>query len=249
PGSWQMALSTFDDPLARALVEAAGRSDPANPTPLSEHVRSILRQNGIPALEQQMANLAADKEYLRAVHAEQPWELTYWKEAAKRLSYRRFFEVTGLVGVRVEDEQVFQDVHRLTLELVREGKVDGLRIDHVDGLADPTAYLARLREAVGDETYIIVEKILVGDETLPEAWPIDGTSGYEFTDMMADVLPSREGLAALSKAYEQQTGSAETITLRREAKRQILTHNFEGEVDRLTALLAEAMEPPADLRG
>ena len=248
PGSWEMALSTFDDPTARELIEAAGRSDPANPAMVGEHVREVLARNDDRALIEAMKERSRDVDYLKAIHGEQPWELTYWKEAAKRLRYRRFFEVTGLVGVRVEDEQVFQDVHRLTLELVREGKVDGLRIDHVDGLADPTAYLARLREAVGDETYIIVEKILVGDETLPEAWPIDGTSGYEFTDMMADVLPSREGLAALSKAYEQQTGSADTITLRREAKRQILTHNFEGEVDRLTALLAEAMEPPGDLR-
>jgi (1->4)-alpha-D-glucan 1-alpha-D-glucosylmutase len=248
PGSWEMALSPFDDPLARELIEAADRSDPANPTMLNEHVREVLARHDDRALVNALKERANDLEYLRAVHAEQPWELTYWKEASKRLSYRRFFEVTGLVGVRVEDEQVFRDVHRLTLELVREGKVDGLRIDHVDGLADPTAYLTRLREAVGDDTYIIVEKILVGDELLPESWPIEGTSGYEFTDMMADVLPSREGLAELSKAYEQQTGSSDTITLRREAKRQILTHNFEGEVDRLTELLEDAIAAPANLR-
>lgn len=72
-----------------------------------------------------------------------------WRDAARSLSYRRFFEVTGLVGMRVEDKTVFDDTHRLILELVRTGAVDGLRIDHIDGLADPKAYLARLRQEVG----------------------------------------------------------------------------------------------------
>src|SRR5690606_16254612 len=125
--------------------------------------------------------------------------------------------------------------------------VDGLRIDHVDGLADPKGYLSRLRQAVGDDTYIIVEKILVGDETLPPDWPIQGTSGYEFIDMMADVLPSPEGLRKLSQAYERQTASSDTVSIRRTAKRQILEHNFAGEVDRLADLLSRVMEAPPDL--
>jgi len=190
----------------------------------------------------------SDADNLREILSAQPWELTYWKEASKRLSYRRFFEVTGLVGVRVEDEPVFNDVHRLTLELVRDGKVDGLRIDHVDGLADPGGYLARLREAVGDDTYIIVEKILVGDELLPSEWPIEGTSGYEFIDMIADVLPSDAGLEKLSQLYETRTGSADTLSIRREAKRQILENNFAGEVDRLVGLLSRAVEPNPDIK-
>ncbi len=85
-------------------------------------------------------------------------EINVWRDAARSLSYRRFFEVTGLVGMRVEDKTVFDDTHRLILELVRTGAVDGLRIDHIDGLADPKAYLARLRQEVGPACYITVEK-------------------------------------------------------------------------------------------
>ncbi|MBR7342175.1 malto-oligosyltrehalose synthase, partial [Klebsiella pneumoniae] len=84
-----------------------------------------------------------------------------------------------LVGMRVEDKTVFDDTHRLILELVRTGAVDGLRIDHIDGLADPKAYLARLRQEVGPACYITVEKILAKGEQLPDDWPVSGTTGYE----------------------------------------------------------------------
>lgn len=89
------------------------------------------------------------------------------------------FEITGLVGVRVEDEAVFADTHHLILELVHAGVVDGLRIDHVDGLADPLGYLQRLRAATGPDCYITVEKILAKGNSFLR-WPISGTTGYEF---------------------------------------------------------------------
>lgn len=107
-----------------------------------------------------------DKAAIADLHERQPWKLMSWRDAARSLSYRRFFEVTGLVGMRVEDKIVFDDTHRLILELVRTGAVDGLRIDHIDGLADPKAYLARLRQEVGPACYITVEKILAKGEQL-----------------------------------------------------------------------------------
>lgn len=119
------------------------------------------------------------------LHEAQSWRLMSWREAPKQLSWRRFFEITGLVGVRVEDEQVFHDTHRLILELVHDGTVDGLRIDHIDGLADPLGYLQRLRQATGPDCYITVEKILAKGEQLPAEWPVSGTTGYEFIASLA----------------------------------------------------------------
>src|SRR6218665_3276910 len=103
-------------------------------------------------------------EKMTALHEKQHWQLIHWKTAAEHLSYRRFFEVTGLVGLRVEDPKVFEDSHRLILDLVKGGAVQGLRLDHIDGLADPAGYLQRLRKAVGDEVFIVAEKILGPDE-------------------------------------------------------------------------------------
>jgi len=108
----------------------------------------------------------------------QHWELLSWRAREERMGYRRFFEIDGLVGVRVEDPAVFDAVHALPIALVREGIVDGLRIDHVDGLADPAGYCETLRSAVGERVTLHVEKILTGEETL-RPWPVDGTTGYE----------------------------------------------------------------------
>jgi (1->4)-alpha-D-glucan 1-alpha-D-glucosylmutase len=103
---------------------------------------------------------------IRRLHDAQPWRLVHWRTEQDALTHRRFFNVTGLVGVRVEDPRVFDDSHALILDLVTAGIVQGLRIDHVDGLADPAAYLARLRARLPD-TPIWVEKILSDGEDLP----------------------------------------------------------------------------------
>ena len=175
------------------------------------------------------------------LHGAQRYELTDWREARRSLSYRRFFEVTGLVGTRVEDARVFDDVHRLTLELVRDGHVDALRVDHVDGLSDPAAYLERLREAAGPDTWLVVEKIVEGDERLRD-WPIEGTTGYEFIASMSDLLLSRPGAAELEAAYADLATAPPAAQRRDAAKRQIVAHNFEGELSRLVAMLAERTE-------
>lgn len=163
----------------------------------------------------------------------QPWKMIHWQEAANGLSYRRFFEITGLVGVRVEDPAVFTETHRLVLDLVRQGRVQGLRIDHVDGLADPAAYLGRLREAAGPETYIVVEKILEGDETLPRDWPIQGTTGYEFIAWLAEIFTDNDN-PALDRAWaEIAPERADPEQDLRDAKRLMADVNFRGEVSGL----------------
>ncbi|CGK94130.1 hydrolase [Salmonella enterica subsp. enterica serovar Typhi] len=178
-----------------------------------------------------------DKAAIADLHERQPWKLMSWRDAARSLSYRRFFEVTGLVGMRVEDKIVFDDTHRLILELVRTGAVDGLRIDHIDGLADPKAYLARLRQEVGPACYITVEKILAKGEQLPDDWPVSGTTGYEFIASLAEVLVDDKQIDNLRQAYETVTGAPVDMRAElRAAKLLMVDRNFEGEFTRLLAL-------------
>jgi len=189
---------------------------------------------------------SGDKEQITQLLARQHWQLISWKEAARHLNYRRFFEVTGLVGVRVEDENVFRDTHRLIIELVEAGQVQGLRIDHIDGLADPTGYLGRLREAVGTQIYVIVEKILANGEALPSDWPVAGTTGYEFISALSQLLIDPSGLRYLEQEYEMlDAGAADFQKGLRDAKRLMVARNFEGEVERLTGL-AHAVTPDID---
>lgn len=172
-----------------------------------------------------------DKAAIADLHERQPWKLMSWREAARSLSYRRFFEVTGLVGMRVEDKTVFDDTHRLILELVRTGAVDGLRIDHIDGLADPKAYLARLRQEVGPACYITVEKILAKGEQLPDDWPVSGTTGYEFIASLAEVLVDDEQIDNLRQAYETVKGAPVDMRAElRAAKLLMVDRNFEGGI-------------------
>jgi (1->4)-alpha-D-glucan 1-alpha-D-glucosylmutase len=190
-----------------------------------------------------LEQVSKDPARIAAIHAAQPWRLTDWKTAGRHLSYRRFFEIAGLVGLRVEDPQVFDDSHRLVLDLVRDGTVDGLRIDHIDGLADPAAYLERLRSAVGPDLPIFVEKILEKHEPFATTWPVEGTTGYEFITSLADALVDERGSGELAKAFAplRREGHAGSYAEEMQAsKRQMLSENFEGEVKR-TAMLAKAL--------
>lgn len=174
------------------------------------------------------------------IHEAQSWRLMSWREAPKQLSWRRFFEITGLVGVRVEDEAVFADTHRLILELVHAGVVDGLRIDHVDGLADPLAYLQRLRAVTGPDCYITVEKILAKGEQLPPEWPVSGTTGYEFIASLAEVLVDDNNLSRLEAIHAETLGApVDTHEELRKAKGLMTDRNFEGEFTTLLAIACE----------
>jgi len=236
PSTWAHVLGSLDLPLARRLREMAARA--AGPSGLRDReARDACAGAEGEELARQLRALSAPG-LVDTVHRLQPWELTFWKDARRSLSYRRFFEVTGLVGVRVDQPHVFDDVHRLTLELVRLGVVDGLRIDHVDGLADPGGYLRRLRREAGPETTIVVEKILARGEELPVDWPVQGTTGYEFIDALAGLLADDSGVSRLASQYRKQTGAEAPEHRRREAKRQIAAFNFEGEVSRLAGMIA-----------
>lgn len=186
--------------------------------------------------EEEVLNLR-EPEAIARLHDQQPWRLSSWRDAPRDLSWRRFFEITGLVGVRVEDDAVFDDSHALILALVRSGAVDGLRIDHVDGLADPRAYLQRLRQEAGADCYITVEKILSKGENLPADWPISGTTGYEFIASLSEVLVDDDKIDSLRQAYDAVVGSPVDMHAELRAARLLMVdRNFAGEFSTLLTL-------------
>jgi (1->4)-alpha-D-glucan 1-alpha-D-glucosylmutase len=198
--------------------------------------RSGLTTNEVDTLRSALDAQSQRRALLSRLHDAQSWQLMNWKTAKDSLSYRRFFEVAGLVGVRVEDPNVFADVHRLTLELVREGLVAGLRIDHVDGLSDPAGYLENLRAVVGLDVYVVVEKILGHGEDLP-GWDVQGTTGYEFITAVAGLMVDREGFEHLRQGYASWIGRVPDPDAElRQAKLQLLAVNFSGELEQLAKL-------------
>lgn len=216
-------------------------ADPQTGKPAFVYYESVypLVEESWQGREQEIIGLT-DAAKIAELHAQQPWRLMSWRDAASDLSYRRFFEITGLVGMRVEDDQVFDDTHKLILELVHSGAVDGLRVDHVDGLADPRGYLMRLRQKAGDECHITVEKILGKGEHLPDDWPVSGTTGYEFIAALSDVLVDDENLDGLREAYDQVVGKPVDMKAElRAAKLLMVDRNFAGEFSVLLRLAGE----------
>lgn len=142
-----------------------------------------------------------DRTALHELLEEQHWRLAYWKMGGREINYRRFFTINDLVGLRMEDEDVFWTTHRLLGELLAEEGVDGVRIDHVDGLFDPHEYLDHLRDLGADRIW--VEKILAPSETLPEDWPVEGTTGYDFLNDAMGALLHAETEEALRRTYRR----------------------------------------------
>ncbi len=171
---------------------------------IEEHVREM---NGEPGD-------VASFDGLHRILEEQAYRLTYWRVASDEINYRRFFAINDLAGIRMEDEQVFETTHRFVLDLVSQGKVNGLRIDHPDGLYDPAGYFERLQKAAGkalgsseeEPLYVLVEKILAHHEHLPEDWPVAGTTGYDFTNLLNGLFVDLAGETGMDRAYRRFIG-------------------------------------------
>ena len=156
-----------------------------------------------------------NEEGVEALHSlleAQAYRLAHWRVASDEINYRRFFAVNDLAGVRVEDESIFAATHGFILRLIEQGAVDGLRIDHPDGLRDPTAYLDRLHDAVlgvaGEPVYTLVEKILAHEENLPDDWPVSGTTGYDFTNLVNGLFVDPAGEAGIDESYRSFLGGS-----------------------------------------
>ncbi|OEJ34291.1 malto-oligosyltrehalose synthase [Streptomyces subrutilus] len=165
--------------------------------------------------------------------AAQWYRPAWWREARTDLNYRRFFTISDLIGVRVEDPEVFTATHAKVLELVRDGVVEGLRIDHVDGLADPEGYLRRLRAAAGPHCWVVVEKILARDERLPPAWPVAGTTGYDALHRVDGVFTDPDGAAELALRFAEFTGAAGWEPIAEACAREVLTGDLAAELGAL----------------
>ncbi|RAO08913.1 (1-_4)-alpha-D-glucan 1-alpha-D-glucosylmutase [Micromonospora noduli] len=174
----------------------------------------------------------------REVHDRQHYELVSWRRGDAELTYRRFFAIAGLAGLRVEDPAVFAATHELILRWAAAGEVDGIRVDHPDGLRDPVGYLARLREAAPD-AWLVVEKILEYGEELPD-WPVDGTTGYDALAMVGGLfidIDAEGDFTALDNRLTGQHTSWEDLT--HTTKLAAATQLLAAELTRLAALAPE----------
>lgn len=187
------------------------------------------------------------RDRLRELLTVQHYQLTSWKCAASDINYRRFFDVNDLAALRIHDPEVFRETHALILRLVYDGIVDGLRIDHVDGLRDPKGYLMHLREAAGPDVVIVVEKILSSGETLRTDWPVQGTTGYEFLNDLEDVYLDPAGYGEIERCYRRlrRLGTRTFHDVVIEAK----THVLEGALGAEVGRLAEYLMPLARASG
>jgi (1->4)-alpha-D-glucan 1-alpha-D-glucosylmutase len=200
------------------------------------------------AIDEGIAALNADFDRLDALVLRQNYRLSRWRTAATEIVYRRFFDINSLVGVRVEDDFVFEDTHTLILLWLRSGQLDGVRVDHPDGLRDPAQYFSRLRSAA-PEAWIVAEKILQPDESLPANWKISGTTGYDFLNLAGGLFVDPHGEATLNELYRQFTGEPVDFgAVVYEKKSQVLREILGGDVNRLTALLVQICEEHRNYR-
>jgi (1->4)-alpha-D-glucan 1-alpha-D-glucosylmutase len=241
PRTYGHVFSLMDHPEKDRLVRRFSVSTPAEADELVERLAEHLAEPGFrEALESAVMALSADQTALHELHEAQAWRLAWWRTARERLTYRRFFEIADLIGVRQELRRVFRESHQLVIRLARERRLDGIRIDHVDGLADPKGYLEQLRQAfqsVRRTPIVHVEKILTGDERLRTSWEIEGTTGYEFITALAGLYVDGAQEAAMTEAYHGFLGEEEDLrAMIVRQKRSIFQRNLAGELTHLTGV-------------
>ena len=250
----QVVLPVLADELDRALEhgELAVRVSESSPPRVTYLNHSFPIDPSSLSPELQLAELDAAEtgelaelysgrhghERLRVLLAAQHYRLVHWRRGPAEINYRRFFDVNDLAAVRVEDETVFDETHAYTIRLVSEGMIDGLRVDHVDGLLDPLQYLQRLRNAVPASTLIVVEKILSPGEALRPNWPVNGTTGYEFLNALEDLFIDADGFAAIERSYRslRRLGTTTFRDIARAAKTSVLNAALRADVSRVADL-------------
>jgi (1->4)-alpha-D-glucan 1-alpha-D-glucosylmutase len=182
------------------------------------------------------------------VLSNQHYLLADWRVANTEVNYRRFFDINELIGVRQEDPRVFAETHRLVVELSTDSRIAGFRVDHIDGLYDPAAYLASLRavlDGAGPQPVILVEKILGRSEDLP-AWPVEGTTGYEFGNDVLGLFVDRQGAEAMAQGSAVATGDHRSFAERSVvAKRRVVDTLFAHQVAQVSTLFRDAIGEPA----
>lgn len=200
------------------------------------------------AVDRVVRELNASVDALDEFLSQQYYRLAYWRTADQQLGYRRFFDVNTLIGLRVEREFVFDETHALILKWLKQGVLDGVRVDHPDGLRDPKQYFERLRERA-PEAWIVGEKILEPGEWMRAEWPIEGTSGYDFLNVVLGVLVHQEGLRRLGEHYTAFTGDdADFPGVAHDKKIAVEQEALGSDVNRLTSLFVDICESNRDQR-
>ena len=240
-----VALPVLGTPLAEAIAEGAIKLSPRG-----DRVGVQLYDGAIyPIRTDDPIHTSEDRspEVMTAMLDRQHYRLMYWRAANDALNWRRFFSINELAGVRIEDPAVFERTHALYFDLFARGLIDGVRVDHVDGLTDPAGYCRRLRQGFAEiapdrPAYIVVEKILAADEPLASDWSIEGTSGYDFMRQVSEVLHHPAGQVPLGRLWEDISGRSATFADEAVPARQdLLAWQFEGQLGAcVSSLLALA---------
>jgi (1->4)-alpha-D-glucan 1-alpha-D-glucosylmutase len=193
------------------------------------------------ALASGCAALATDPDRLDALAAAQHYRLAYWRVSADEINYRRFFDINDLAGLRVEDAEVLARTHELVFAMIADGRIQGLRIDHIDGLYNPGGYANLLVDrsaALGQPLYLIVEKILLGAERLHPDWRIAGTTGYDFMNLVAGLFIDRDAERGFDRIYRRVIGRTTSFADEAyEAKRRVMRIDLASELGVLIGAL------------
>jgi (1->4)-alpha-D-glucan 1-alpha-D-glucosylmutase len=265
PSSYAMILEGAPEVFADLLSETARL--PERGTPVWEGVEA--RRRDVPLIQENLWRLYSENsearqwidtriascndnvDWMEQFLHRQAYRLAWWQAARERINYRRFFDVSELIGLRQENPEVFAATHKLICEWLSRGCATGLRVDHVDGLFNPREYLERLASECGAHAYIVVEKILLQHETLPEDWKVAGTTGYDFLGIVNNLFVDGANLPSLSNTYKRITGLSWTLDdAAYQQKRWIVQHMFRGEMFALSLhlnLLAELDRHACDL--
>jgi (1->4)-alpha-D-glucan 1-alpha-D-glucosylmutase len=182
--------------LARLTRESAA---------IERHIDAVVREaNGV-------ADVSSSFDRLHELLENQAYRLAYWRTASDEINYRRFFDINELVGLRAEERHVFDASHVLLKRLIDEGKVTGVRVDHPDGLFDPSVYFERLQQLAGAPLYVVAEKILSPGEALSDDWRVAGTTGYNFLNAVAGLFVDDRHIRRLRRIYKLMTGQGESF--------------------------------------
>jgi (1->4)-alpha-D-glucan 1-alpha-D-glucosylmutase len=228
--------------------------------PISDRHRADIERLGLPAFD---AKTTESRQRLATLLREQNYRLASWRVANDEINWRRFFDINELAGLRMENPEAFEDVHALVFRLYTEGLIDGVRVDHIDGLADPAAYCGALRQRLDaltpqrphsvprDRPYVVVEKILLRGENLPKAWHCDGTSGYDFMEDVSALQHDDAAEPVLARTWSVVSGRAASFAPEEQAaRREIIARSFTAQLEscvRAFHALARRQTPGGDL--
>jgi malto-oligosyltrehalose synthase/4-alpha-glucanotransferase len=214
-----------NSPSVQDIAEKIAGLSKSDQELLHDHIQSSIKQ------------INKDKTLLQRIIDAQFYRLSFWQDSDHQINYRRFFTVNGLICLNIQDENVFTIYHSFLKTLLDKGLVQGLRVDHIDGLFDPKTYLERLRSLAGEQTYIVVEKILEQGEQFPRDWPVQGNTGYDFLGVVNNLLSEPKSKKVFTTFYRELASDHKPVGRAiPEKKSNILYGHMAGELDNLYEL-------------